>query len=364
MIIFPVTFAVFTKHGQMSITGTNPLSILLTGGSGFLGRFMVEELLAPDSPVNAGLLRIFDLEDYKGPADDRIEMVRGSILDEAAVTRACKGIDAVIHSAAIVDWGTHPGEEVYAVNFTGTKILLDACRKTGVKHFIFTSSLDAIYTGRAMRNIDESVPYPARHPNMYCRSKAMAEQLVIEANSETLTTCVLRPADIWGPGDPFHIGSLINMAKGGFYVRLGDGKSLSQHVYAGNVAHAHALAIRAMTEGNGSIAGNVYFITDGPPANFFTFFDAIVEGIGYRIRPKNLWIPKNIAYGLGAMTEVLSLLVRPFIRWNPGLSRFAVMYTCGDFTFTSDKAARDFGFTPKYEGREAFNKTVGYYRNM
>ena len=360
-------------------------SILLTGGAGFLGRAIVNELLSDDSPMDFSLLRIFDVKTYDGPFDSRIEMVIGDIRDENAVLQACQGIDVVIHSAAVVDWGTRPEEEVYSVNYTGTEHVVKACLTHGVRHLIYTSSLDAIYAGKSLVDIDESIPYPAKHPNMYCRSKQMAEKLVMKANGVPtsyvvkddqftnpsaplstsqpfpLTTCVLRPADVYGPGDPFHIGSLINMARGGFYVRLGDGTSLSQHVFVGNIARAHLQALHALMNGKTAVAGNAYFITDSSPSNFFRFFDAIVEGAGFRIRPKNIWIPRNIAYAMGAMAEFFALLIRPVKKFNPKFSRFAVMYTCNDFTFTSAKAANDFGFIPKYSKEEAFKITVRYY---
>jgi nucleoside-diphosphate-sugar epimerase len=353
---------------------SNP-RILLTGGSGFLGKAIVKELLDPGSPVKPSLLRIFDLVPWKGQEDDRIEMVTGDIRDAAAVSEACRGIDLVIHSAAVVDWGTRPEHEVLAVNFGGTRHVVAACLENGVKHLLYTSSLDAVFGGKPLVNIDESIPYPENHPNMYCRSKYLSEKLVMETNCSNIpasaispasvaeiTTCILRPSDIYGEGDPYHIDSLIDMAKGGFYVRLGDGSSRSQHVYVRNMAWAHVLAVKGLLEQNSAIAGQAYFITDGPPENFFRFFDRIVEGAGYRIRPKNFWIPRNIAYFMGTVSELIAFLVRPVKKYTPKFSRFAVIYTCSDFTFTSAKAQKDFGFEPKYSAEEAYRLTVEHYR--
>ena len=158
------------------------LNILITGGAGFLGKALVSEALAADSPVKVATLRIYDLKNYDGPSDDRIEMIQGDLLDRKAFQRACRGVDVVIHAAAIVDWGTLPEAEVLAVNHQGTLNVLDCCREAGVKYLIYTSSIDVIYTGREMKDLDESVPYPDKHPNMYCKSKAMAEQAVMAAN--------------------------------------------------------------------------------------------------------------------------------------------------------------------------------------
>jgi nucleoside-diphosphate-sugar epimerase len=179
-----------------------------------------------------------------------------------------------------------------------------------------------------------------------------------------MKTCIIRPSDVYGGGDPYHIGSLLAMAKGGFYIRLGNGKSKSQHVYVGNIAYAHVLAANALLENNDKVAGNAYFITDGPGSNFFSFYDHIIEASGYRIWPKNLWLPRGFAMMLGALSETIAWLVRPIKRYTPKLSRFAVIYTCTDFTFNSEKARKAFGFIPKYSRETAFDLTVGYYKNI
>lgn len=354
--------------------------ILLTGGSGFLGTAIAKELLSEDSPVKPAIIRIFDIKPYSGQPDPRIETVRGDVRDKTAVGLACRDIDLVIHAAAVVDWGTHSEDEVLSVNYEGTVNIIEACRLQGIRFLIYTSSLDAIYTGKAMRGIDESIPYPERHPNMYCESKCRGEKAVLEANGtptgkskepgdaenqesweaggrSRLLTCVLRPSDIYGEGDPFHIGSLVNMARGGFYVRLGNGKARSQHVYVGNMAWAHILAAARLMDGSVP-GGQVYFISDAPPSNFFHFFDRIVEASGYRIWPKNLWIPKPIAWTMGVMAEVFALLIRPFKNYTPKFSRFAVVYTCNDFTFETTRARDELGFIPKYSQEEAFRRTV------
>ena len=151
------------------------------------------------------------------------------------------------------------------------------------------------------------------------------------------------------------------MAKGGFYVHIGNGSAKNQHVYVRNMAWAHVLAAKALAENYREVPGNAYFITDGPGYNFFTFFDEIVARSGYKIWPRNLRLPRRLAYSLGTFSEYIALLIRPIKYYNPRLSRFAVMYTSTDFTFTSEKAHRDFGFSPKYSQEEAFKNTVRFF---
>ncbi len=342
---------------------TDMLNVLLTGGSGFLGKAIVRELLDPQAPLQAKKIRIYDLTAPDPEfSDSRIEFFPGDVRDKQALEKACEGIDLAIHSAAIVDWGTRTEEEVYAVNTGGTQKMVEACTSAGVRYLVFTSSLDAVYSGKPLVNIDESRPYPKKHRTAYCRSKALAEQIVLGATGDSLKTVVLRPSDIFGEADPYHIGSLVNMAKGGFYVRLGDGKAKCQHIYVGNMAYAHLQAARTLMNDEPGVNGQVYFMTDADGTNFFKFFDQVVEGAGYKIWPKNFWIPRPVAYAMGSLSEMSAWLIRPVKKYHPKFSRFAVVYTCTEYTFTSAKAIRDFGFKPRYSHDEALRRTIDYYR--
>jgi len=358
---------------------TSHPNVLVTGGCGFLGKALISELLDSDAPFQPGSIRVLDVLDPIGNTPEEVEYIRGDIRDFETVRMACEGIDVVIHSAAIVDWGSKSEKEVYSVNFTGTENVIRACQEQEVSALIFTSSLDVVFTGKPLVNIDETMSYPESYPNMYCRSKSLAEILVKETSGirhhchcecgeatgsgiNSLSACVIRPSDIWGEGDPYHIGSLINMAKGGFYVRLGNGKSKCQHTYVRNVAYAHLLAAKALFDRKPGVAGSAYFITDGPGSNFFKFFDQIVTGAGYRIWPKNLWLPRWLAYGMGTLNEAVAWLIPPLHSYTPKFSRFAVIYTCNDFTFSSEKASRELGYQPKYNEKEAMEKTIASFR--
>lgn len=336
------------------------LTILVTGGSGFLGSNIVKELLDKDSPVRPASVRVLDKKEYTG--SEEITFIQGDTRDYETVKKACVGVDAIIHCAAVIDWGTHPAQYVFDVNVGGTENILRACHELGIEYLVFTSSLDAIYTGKPLRDIDDNQPYPVKFHNMYCESKVRGELLVKEACNGQLKATILRPSDIYGPADPYHMNALIGMAKTGFYVRLGNGKSKAQHIYVGNMAYAHVLALNALMSGKKEPIGKAYLMTDAPGSNFFKFFDEIVLEAGYKIRPKNLWIPWGVAYPMGAVSEFIAFLVRPFKRYNPGLSRFAVNYTCTDFTFSSTKAEEHFSFKPKYTHKQAVDKTADYYR--
>jgi nucleoside-diphosphate-sugar epimerase len=166
------------------------LSVLVTGGAGFLGKAIVQEFLDANSPVEVTELRILDVRDYDGARDDRIQYLKGDICNYDDINKACKEIDIVIHTAAIVDWGTRSEKEVYTANFTGTQNVIHACKENKVTMLVYTSSLDVVITGAPLSDIDESQPYPEKHLNMYCRSKCLSEKLVLAENSERFRTYV------------------------------------------------------------------------------------------------------------------------------------------------------------------------------
>ena len=175
---------------------------LVTGGSGFLGKAIVEELLKNWDKDQLTEIRILDIHKPDAGIIDPVKFLQGDVRDVSIVKEATKGVDIVVHSAAIIDWGTKTEKEVFEINTGGTKHLIEACLDNHVPYFIYTSSLDAIFNGKSMENIDESIPYPQQPVNAYCASKQRAEEIVRSANNRALKTCILRPADIYGEGDP------------------------------------------------------------------------------------------------------------------------------------------------------------------
>jgi nucleoside-diphosphate-sugar epimerase len=344
-------------------SSANPV-ILLTGGAGFVGRAIMEELRHAQPVLQPAEVRIFDRVSPEIPTDSSfpIRYIAGDVLDFAALNAACRGVDIVIHLANLVDWGTHPESLVFAVNVDGTRNVLNACRENGVPMMVFTSTLDVVFTGRPQRGIDESWPYPARHIGAYSRSKVQAEQIVVEANGESLKTVVLRPSGIYGERDPYHLGTIAKMAQKGLVCRMGSGNARCMNIYVGNVAHAHLLAARALWAGNNAVAGQTYFLIDHEPMNFFDCVLPILETAGFRMRFANLKVPHWLLVLPALASEAAATLVRPFKRIHPPLSRFALAYLCNDFIIATDKARRDFGFEPRYSREEAIRRSADWVR--
>ncbi len=336
--------------------------ILVTGGGGFLGRALLRELQKPDPVLQAGEIRIFDLDPANGHAPNGVVPVRGDVLDAEALRRACAGVDVVFHLAALIDWNEQASSAVHEVNVGGTRNVIDACRAAGVPALVFTSSLDAIFTGGDMVAVDETTPYPARFPNAYCASKAEAEQAVLAANGPELRTMVLRPCAIWGEGDPYHIGNFLKLARGGPVPRMGRGRAPYQFVYVGNIAHALVLAARALLEGRDGVAGQVFFIKDFPPKNIFDHMEPFVRAAGGRMLPPALALPQAPMRALAWVVETAARALRPVWPTTPLLTPFSVDSACVEYTVTTDRAERLLGYRPVYDEDEAMRRSLEYVR--
>lgn len=333
--------------------------VVVTGGAGFLGRRVVDQLLEADGLLAPSEVRVLDLA--PGSRADVVH-VRGDIRSREIVASALRGAELVIHCAASVDWGRESEDVLRAINVGGTENVMDACRSEGVPAMVHTSTLDVVYSGRPILDGDETLPYPERHLNAYCRTKTEAEKRVLAENGRGLATSVIRPCCIFGEGDPFHVEPLLEMARRGRLFRVGDGRARSQFSYAGNVAHALLLAGRALLEPERRGAGQAYFVTDCEPANFFDFVTPFVEAEGVRMPPASAGLPRAPLYALGALLEGASELARPFVRFTPTLTRFAVDFVCLDFTIRSDKLARELGYTPRFSPEEAIARTAEWHR--
>jgi sterol-4alpha-carboxylate 3-dehydrogenase (decarboxylating) len=341
-----------------------PEAVLVTGGAGFLGTALRQELARGDGPLRPREVRVLDVAEAAALPGERLVRCTGDVRDAGLVRRAVDGVDVVFHCAAVIDWGQRPAAEVESVNVGGTRVVVEACRAAGVRALVHTSTLDVVYTGRPLRGANESTPVPSRAVNAYCATKAAAEALALAADEPGGTRVVaLRPCCIWGEGDPYHARSLLDMARRGPVVRIGDGRARCQHSYVGNVAWAHVLAGHALLAGRADgVAGRCFFVTDFPAQNFFDYMEPIVVGAGYRMLPWSLSLPQAPLWALGAALEGLAAALRPVRRIAPTVSRFAVSFVCQDYTVESDAAARAFGYAPRYGEDEALARTIEHFR--
>jgi dihydroflavonol-4-reductase len=180
---------------------------LVTGATGFIGSHVVAALVAAGAEV-----RGFDLR-----ADPSREGVVGDILDGAALERAMRGCDAVFHLAAVYSYTRARAREMHAVNVDGTRAVLDAAARAGVRRVVHTSSCATCgpVPGRAATEADAPPSWELAVP--YKRTKLEAERLALRAARDGLDVVVVNPTTPVGPGDrgPTPTGKMVaDVARG------------------------------------------------------------------------------------------------------------------------------------------------------
>jgi nucleoside-diphosphate-sugar epimerase len=178
--------------------------VLLTGATGFIGSHVLDRVLMQEGRVRV-LALPETVKDLRQP--DRVEVVAGSVTDEALLTDAVRGVDLVYHMAALLPGSPHV--DLMKINVHGTENLLRACgRAGGIRRFVLTSSV-AVYGGAFSPNewpINEDSPTnPRGTENLrnYGRSKVAAESLVRRyARDLGFDYAILRPSTCYGVGSP------------------------------------------------------------------------------------------------------------------------------------------------------------------
>jgi nucleoside-diphosphate-sugar epimerase len=328
-----------TTSGKASSRPT----VLVTGGGGFLGSAIIERLVARSDAV-----RSLSRSDYPKLANMGVDQIRGDIGDRQTVQTACRGVELVFHVAAKPPpWGNY--KDYYKTNVIGTQNVIDGCIRNNISRLVYTSTPSVVFDGTDMQGVDESVPYPARFVAFYPETKAMAEQLVRKATGKRLRTVVLRPHQIWGPGDPHFAPRLIARAKK--LKRIGSGKNLVDTTYIDNAVDAHILAADTL-EKDPEISGNIYFISQADPIPAWDMIDAILAAAG--LPPVKGAISYKTARTIGAIME---FFYRTFqLRGEPPMTRFLADAVAKSHWFDISAAKTDLGYKPKVPMEEGLRR--------
>lgn len=338
--------------------------VLVTGGTGFLGRRLVLRLLEQGRVVTMlGRRSAPDLE-ARG-----VRFVRAELEDAAAIRAACAGMQTVFHVAAKVGvWGRY--EDFHRPNVLGTRALLDGCRAHGVSRFVYTSTPSVVYNGRDLAGADESLPLATDCPSPYPLTKAIAEREVLAANSPSLRTIALRPHLIWGVGDPHLVPRVLARARAGRLRIIGSGRNRVDLVHVENAVDAHLLAEQALidchllndtasSEAAGDTSkchliddtgpvrrradGRAFFITNGEPVVLWEWINELLTALGEP--PVTKQVSLRAASALGAACEFVWRMAS--LPGEPPMTRFVAAELAKDHWFDITAARRDLGYTPR-----------------
>ncbi|HVY13551.1 MAG TPA: NAD-dependent epimerase/dehydratase family protein, partial [Alphaproteobacteria bacterium] len=176
------------------------MKILMTGATGFVGAAVARRLLKAGHELRA---MVRAQSDRHNVADLPVELVEGSLQDEASLVRAVQGCKGLFHVAADYRlWVPNP-KEMYQINVVGTGLLMEAALKAGVERVVYTSSVATLgYAGKETPANEDTPVTEADMIGPYKHSKFLAEKLVREMTAEQgLPAVIVNPSMPLGPRD-------------------------------------------------------------------------------------------------------------------------------------------------------------------
>ena len=322
------------------------MRILVTGGTGFTGKALVKRLLDQGHEVVAldykEGLKTRELRDWGA------EVVLGSVTDREVVRRAVDGVEVVHHLAAAFREMNVPDRHYREVNVGGTRNVLEAAKDMGVRRFIYCS------TCGVHGNVDHppgGEDAPIQPADYYQRTKYEAEPLVRQFHEQGLPAVILRPAAIYGPGDPERFLLIYRRVAGGRFPMFGDGRTLYHPLYVDNLVDAF---LAAMADGRGD--GEAYLIADEEYVQIEDLVRRVGRSLGVEVR-----VPHFPVWPVVAVGHVVEKACRPFGIAPPIFPRRVDWYR-QNRAFRIDKAKRDLGWTPKVGLDEGLRRTAEWYR--
>lgn len=321
------------------------MKTFVTGGTGFTGAALTARLLDDGHAVN--------VLDYKpGLRADELRarganITIGSVTDKDVVERAAGDAEVYFHVAAAFRELNVPKSHYREVNVDGTKNVLEIAHKNNVKKFIYCSTC-GVHGNIDNPPADESSPIqPADY---YQQTKYDAEPLVMSYFQKGMKTVILRPAGIFGPGDPERFFMIFKRVATGTFPMLGSGKTLYHSLYIDNLIQAF---LQAMKPGVGD--GEAYLIADAHHVEIKELVERVANAMGVSVR-----IPHYPLWPVVVAGHVFEFVCTP-LRITPPIFPRRVDWFRQDRAFDVSKAINELGYRPDVDLDEGLRRTYGWY---
>ncbi len=324
------------------------MTILVTGGSGFLGSHIVEQLSQAGRAVRALVRTTSDTKLLRSLSG--VELAEGAVEDAESFARAARGVEAIVHSAGLVKARTP--EDFARINVGGTKNAIAAARRAGasLKRLVLISSQAALGPSDDGNPVpDDAPPRPVTH---YGRSKLESERAAVAVKDE-LPVTVVRPPMIYGPRDR-EVLAIFKAVNGRVLPYFGSSQKQLSLIYGADAAAACIAAIDAQVP-----SGSIYFVDDGGAHSFVDLISAIEAAIGRRAIVR-FPLPRALLHVIATGSELYGkargqamMLTRDKLN-----ELFAPHWVCDGAA-----ARRDLGWSAKMPFAEGMRVTAEWYRS-
>lgn len=325
------------------------MKVFVTGANGFVGAAVCKKLLERGDEVH-GLVR--QTSDLSLLAGLDVSLHIGSMNHPAQIKPVLEGVEVVYHiAAAVSDWGSLAWFR--KINVEGTQALMDVAAESGVGRFVYVSSV-AVHSFSDARVKDEHAPQEPT-PFPYCQSKREAELAVTQFHGKGMDTVIIRPGDVFGPGDRTSLLKMADMLERGQMMLVGGGNALGAFTYVENLADGIVLGGT-----HPAAPGEAFIITDGVEMTWKAYFDQLTQALDLP-RPR-LSIPPVVVKALGWIMEGVHRILR--LKSRPPVTRYLADHLCSHCYFSIDKAQERLGYAPAVEMDEAIARTAAWYKSV
>jgi nucleoside-diphosphate-sugar epimerase len=310
--------------------------VLVTGASGFIGSHLAERLLAHGSTVR---LLVRRRERVAALAAAGADVHVGDLTDPASLRGSCAGIDIVYHAGAWL--GTpYTRNAAWAANVAGTESIVAEARRSGVRRVVHLSSI-AVYGPVRSGTVTEAAPL-WKGVELYGDSKIGAEETARAGTQEGPELVITRPGMVYGPRSRGWTIRLIKWIDERRPAIVAGGHGYARPIFIENLLDALVLCARR------PVAGEAFTLIDAN-VRWRDYLDQYARMTGKQVRSVSYFASWQIAL----TDEMRALLTRR----PPRVRRAALGYAVSHALFSTEKAQRLLGWTPRYSMPEAMTIT-------
>jgi nucleoside-diphosphate-sugar epimerase len=319
------------------------MKVLVTGSTSLLGRSIVDRLIERGDDVS-----VFQRRASGSEATEYL----GDVQDAEAVSLAVSGAQAVVHVAGLASvsggW-----DRFEATNVIGTQNVINGARRGGVSRFIQISSPSVAHAGTSLVGVSAGPADPDKARGNYPRSKAIAEQTALAADSSDMAVVAVRPHLIWGPGDTQLIGRIVDRARNGRLAIVGTGAALIDTTYIDNAADAVIAALDRAPQ----LGGRAFVVTNGQPRPIGELINRIVIAAG--LEPPRFRVPYQVARAGGNVVE--RIWERRSTESEPPMTSFLAEQLGTAHWFDQRETRRALEWEPQVSLAEGFSRLSNWF---
>lgn len=325
------------------------MKYFITGATGFIGKELTKQILSQGGIVHA---MVRSPEKARQIKHTNLKLFKGDITDSAAISKAMRGCDYVLHLAGYAKPWSKDKNLPYTINVLGTKNILESALENNIKRVVFTSTAGTLKPSDIDEVIDENSPFPDFYHTAYEETKMIAEKLCRRFIEKGLDIVIVNPSRVYGPGLLSKSNSVTIIIKkydeGKWRFLPGNGKEIGNYVFIDDVVKGH---LQALQKGR---AGERY-ILGGNNLSFNDFFKVLSDetGINLRLFHLPLWIMKWVSYIMLILANGFG--VEPLItpQWVKRYNQNRVL--------SSEKAINKLGYSPT-SINEGIKKTLNWLK--